>query len=151
MLLDGDTVRAGLNNDLGFATGDRAENVRRLAEVSSLLAKNGSIAITAAISPVAADRAMARELVGERFFEIHVATPLAICEERDPKGLYKRARAGEIKGFTGIASIYEEPRTPDLTVRTDELPLETAVARVIDLLRDTGVLRRTETDAVTTI
>jgi bifunctional enzyme CysN/CysC len=151
LLLDGDTMRAGLNNDLGFANSDRAENVRRLAEVSSLLAKNGSIAITAAISPVAADRAMARELVGERFFEIHVATPLEVCEQRDPKGLYKRARAGEIKGFTGVDAIYEEPKAPDLTLRTDELPLETAVARVIDLLRDTGVLKRTETDTNTTI
>lgn len=151
LLLDGDTIRAGLNNDLGFATGDRAENVRRLAEVSALLAKNGSIAITAAISPVAADRAMARELVGERFFEIHVATPLAVCEERDPKGLYRRARAGEIKGFTGVDGVYEEPAAPDLTLRTDEMPVEIAVARVVDLLRDTGVLKRTETDTNTTI
>jgi len=151
LLLDGDTVRAGLNNDLGFASHDRAENVRRLAEVSSLLAKNGSIAITAAISPVAADREMARELVGERFFEIHVATPLAVCEERDPKGLYKRARAGEIKGFTGVDGVYEEPTAPDLTLRTDEVQLEIAVARVVDLLRDTGVLKRSETDTNTTI
>ncbi len=151
LLLDGDTMRAGLNNDLGFANSDRAENVRRLAEVSSLLAKNGSIAIAAAISPVAADRAMARELVGDRFFEIHVATPLEVCEERDPKGLYKRARAGEIKGFTGVDGIYEEPRTPDLTLRTDQLPLEAAVARVVDLLRDTGILRRSENDTNTTI
>jgi bifunctional enzyme CysN/CysC len=151
LLLDGDTMRAGLNNDLGFGNNDRAENVRRLAEVSSLLAKNGSIAIAAAISPVAADRTMARELIGNRFFEIHVATPLAICEERDPKGLYKRARAGEIKGFTGVDGIYEEPTAPDLTLRTDELPLETAVARVVDLLRDTGVLKRAETDTNLTI
>jgi bifunctional enzyme CysN/CysC len=151
LLLDGDTVRTGLNNDLGFANSDRTENVRRLAEVSSLLAKNGSIAIAAAISPIAADRAMARELVGERFFEIHVATPLSVCEERDPKGLYKRARAGEITGFTGIDGVYEEPLAPDLTLRTEELPLEIAVARVIDLLRDTGVLKRTETDTNTTI
>jgi bifunctional enzyme CysN/CysC len=151
LLLDGDTMRAGLNNDLGFANSDRTENIRRLAEVSSLLARNGSIAITAAISPVATDRAMARELVGERFFEIHVATPLAVCEERDPKGLYKRARAGEIKGFTGVDAIYEEPVTPDLTLRTDELPLEASVARVVDLLRDTGILKRTENDTNTTI
>lgn len=151
LLLDGDTMRAGLNNDLGFASGDRAENVRRLAEVSSLLAKNGSIAIAAAISPVASDRAMARELVGERFFEIHVATPIEICEERDPKGLYKRARAGEIKGFTGVDGIYEAPAAPDLTLRTEELPLDIAVARVVDLLRDTGVLKRTETDTNTAI
>jgi bifunctional enzyme CysN/CysC len=150
-LLDGDTIRAGLNNDLGFANSDRTENVRRLAEVSSLLAKNGTIAIAAAISPVAADRAMARELAGERFFEIHVATPLEVCEKRDPKGLYKRARAGEIKGFTGVDGIYEEPTAPDLTLRTDELPLEAAVARVVDLLRDTGVLKRPETDTNTTI
>ncbi|MCW5680374.1 MAG: adenylyl-sulfate kinase [Xanthobacteraceae bacterium] len=94
---------------------------------------------------------MARELVGERFFEIHVATPLAVCEERDPKGLYRRARAGEIKGFTGVDGVYEEPAAPDLTLRTDEMPVEIAVARVVDLLRDTGVLKRTETDTNTTI
>lgn len=144
ILLDGDTLRTGLNNDLGFAAGDRAENVRRLAEVAALLAKNGTVAIVAAVSPVSADRAMARELVGERFFEIHVATPLRVCEERDPKGLYKRARAGEIRGFTGVDSIYEEPAAPDLTLHTDQTTVDAAISGLVSLLRDTGILKRTD-------
>lgn len=146
VLLDGDTVRTGLNNDLGFGASDRAENIRRIAEVASLLAKNGFVAIAAAISPIAADRAMARELVGERFLEVHVATPVEICEQRDPKGLYKRARAGEIRGFTGVDAPYETPSAPDLTVQTDGISVDDAATAVTNLLRDVGILQRAEPD-----
>ncbi|ULX55130.1 adenylyl-sulfate kinase [Cupriavidus taiwanensis] len=110
-LLDGDNVRRGLNRDLGFSMADRIENIRRIAEVARLMMDAGLVVITALISPFKRERAMARELIGaDRFLEVHVCTPLEICEQRDVKGLYKKARAGEISDMTGIDSPYEPPR-----------------------------------------
>ncbi|MGY4282240.1 adenylyl-sulfate kinase [Bradyrhizobium sp. LM2.7] len=110
ILLDGDTVRAGLNSDLGFSATDRSENIRRLAEVATHLARNGHIAIVAAVSPAREDRASARRIADTAFREIHVATPAEVCEERDPKGHYKKARAGALASFTGIGNDYREAR-----------------------------------------
>ncbi len=120
--LDGDTLRLGLNRDLGFSDADRAENVRRIAEVAALLADAGLIAIVSAISPGAASRAAARathEAASIPFLEVFVDTPLAECERRDPKGLYRRARAGEIHAFTGVSAPYEAPPSPDLRITPD--------------------------------
>ena len=117
MLLDGDNVRMGLNKDLGFSGEDRGENIRRIAEVCKLMNDAGLIVLTAFISPYAEDRSLAREIIGEdSFVEVFVDTPLEICEERDIKGLDQRARAGEIREFTGVSSPYEEPSEPDITV-----------------------------------
>jgi adenylyl-sulfate kinase len=135
-LLDGDNLRHGLNGDLGFSPEDRAENVRRTAEVAALIADAGVVALAALVSPYVADRDAARTVHGHRgiaFLEIHVATSLAECERRDPKGLYARARAGELDGLTGVSAPYEPPESPDLRVVPDE-PLDAAVDRVIALL-----------------
>jgi bifunctional enzyme CysN/CysC len=135
-VLDGDNLRHGLNGDLGFAPSDRAENVRRTAEVAVLLADSGAVALASLVSPYAADREAARtahERRGIAFLEVHVATSLAECEARDPKGLYARARAGELDGLTGVSAPYEPPESPDLRVVPDE-PLDAAVDRVIALL-----------------
>ncbi len=140
VLLDGDTLRGGLNADLGFAPADRTENVRRVAEVAAHLAHNGFVAIVAAVSPLAADRARARAIAGPQFYEVHVATPLDVCERRDPKGHYRRARAGEIAGFTGVSAPYERPATPDLAVGTDGLDPSAGVELLWQFLRDVGVL-----------
>ncbi len=119
-LLDGDVIRTGLNSDLGFTETDRAENIRRLGEVTRLLYAAGLIALTAFISPFRADRARARALVPPGgFVEIYVQCPLAVCEQRDPKGLYRRARAGELPQFTGVSSPYEAPSAPELVVDTE--------------------------------
>ena len=123
-LLDGDAVRMGLNADLGFSDEDRAENIRRVAEVAALIGRSGSVVIVALISPLARDRARARAIAeksGVRFYEIHLAASLEVCEKRDPKGLYRRARAGEIPKFTGIDSAYEAPEHPDIALRTGEV------------------------------
>ena len=121
MLLDGDNLRLGLSRDLGFGEADRLENIRRVAEVARLMNDAGLIVLTAFISPSARDRAEARRIIGEEaFVEIYVATPLAVCEQRDVKGLYKKARAGEIPNFTGLKSPYEAPQAPDVTVDTSE-------------------------------
>ena len=135
-LLDGDNVRHGLNRDLGFTEADRVENIRRVAEVAKLMVDAGLLVITAFISPFCAERRMARELleVGE-FIEVFVDTPLAIAEERDPKGLYKKARRGELKRFTGIDSPYETPETPELRLDTLGLSVEGAAERVIAQLK----------------
>ena len=134
-VLDGDAIRQGLNGDLGFSEEDRKENIRRLGEVAALFADAGVIVITAFISPFQADRDRARKAAGEdRFLEIFVDAPLAICEERDPKGFYRKARAGAIAEFTGISSPYEPPVAPALTVRTGETDLETCVAQIRALL-----------------
>jgi len=118
-LLDGDNVRHGLNRDLGMSEADRAENIRRIGEVARLMTDAGLIVITAFISPFRADRDQARTLFGkEQFIEVFIDTPLTVCEERDPKGMYKKARAGEITGFTGIDSPYEAPLAPELRVDT---------------------------------
>ncbi len=131
-LMDGDNLRHGLNSDLGFGDDDRRENIRRTAEVAALFADSGSVAIVSLISPFAAERQRAREIHDERalpFYEIFLDTSLQECERRDPKGLYARARRGEISHFTGIDSPYERPEKPDVVIRpTDGLPAETAAA-----------------------
>ncbi len=132
-VLDGDNLRHGLNGDLGFSAEDRAENVRRTAEVSALLADAGVVVLVALVSPYRADREAARAAHDRRglpFLEVWVATSLEECERRDPKGLYARARAGELKGLTGVDDPYEPPESPDVIVRGDE-PAEDAVGRVI--------------------
>jgi bifunctional enzyme CysN/CysC len=140
-LLDGDNVRHGLNKDLGFTDTDRVENIRRVAEVAKLMVDAGLIVLTAFISPFQAERRMARSLVaGDEFLEIHIDVPLAIAEQRDVKGLYKKARRGELKNFTGIDSRYETPESPELRLATDRLKPEEAVDRIIDLLRERGRL-----------
>ena len=140
-LLDGDNLRHGLNKDLGFTEVDRVENIRRVAEVSRLMVDAGLIVLTAFISPFRAERALARSLVAEReFIEIHVDTPLAVAEQRDVKGLYKKARRGELVNFTGIDSPYEAPEAPELRVDTSTMTAEQAADRVIALLRERGVI-----------
>ena len=140
-VLDGDNVRQGLCSDLGFSDGDREENIRRIGELARLFVDAGLVVITAFISPFRRDRDRARALFGEGdFFEVYLKCDLATCEERDPKGLYKKARAGEIEDFTGISSPYEEPLEPELTLDTADLSLEEAVERVMALLEANGVL-----------
>ena len=118
-VLDGDNVRHGLNRDLGFSAEERSENIRRIAEVARLMNDAGLIVITAFISPYRADRELARQIIGtENFLEVYISTPLEICEERDPKGIYQRARAGDVQGFTGISAPYEPPTDPVLTLNT---------------------------------
>jgi adenylyl-sulfate kinase len=135
-VLDGDNVRHGLCSDLAFSPEDRKENIRRLGEMAKLLADAGLICITAFISPYRADRDMARAITpAGRFFEVHLNTPLAVCELRDPKGLYARARAGNIAEFTGISAPYEEPLHPELRLRTDQLSVAECVSRILELLK----------------
>jgi bifunctional enzyme CysN/CysC len=141
VLLDGDTLRTGLNSDLGFTREDRGENVRRLAEVAAHLSRSGLIAIVAAVSPHAEDRARARQIAGEDFFEIHVSAPLDICEERDPKGHYKKARNGALASFTGVTSSYEAPADPELGINTAKLSIDEAIADIETLLGKRDVLR----------
>lgn len=141
-LLDGDNVRHGLCKDLGFTDADRVENIRRIGEVSRLFVDAGLIVLTAFISPFRADRDMVRALVGDgEFIEIFVDTDLATCEERDPKGLYKKARAGVIPHFTGIDSPYEAPENPELTLRTVEGAPDVMAQKVIDFLIAQGLLK----------
>jgi adenylyl-sulfate kinase len=126
-LLDGDTIRLGLNHDLGFSEEDRVENIRRIAEVAKLLLEAGIVVIAAFISPYKTNRDTVKKIVGdENYFEVFVDTPLEVCEQRDVKGLYKKARAGELKNFTGISSPYEKPENPDLAIQTDQISLEDA-------------------------
>ena len=140
-LLDGDNVRHGLNKDLGFTEADRVENIRRVAEVSKLMADAGLIVMVSFISPFRSERQMARDLVGEgAFLEIFVDTPLAIVEERDPKGLYKKARAGEIKHFTGIDSPYEPPVSPDIRLDTPTATADELADRIVETLKKGGYL-----------
>lgn len=144
-VFDGDNVRHGLCSDLGFSAEDRNENIRRVGEMTKLFLEAGVIALTAFISPFRTDRERVRSLVPHGdFLEIYCHCPLAVCEERDVKGLYKRARAGEIKDFTGISSPYEEPEQPELVVDTGSLSVEESVAKVLDLLRDRGIIGRNE-------
>jgi adenylylsulfate kinase len=127
-LLDGDNIRAGLNKDLTFTDEARVENIRRIGEVAKLMMDAGLVVLSAFISPFEADREQVRSIVGaENYLEVFVNTPLEICEQRDVKGLYKRARAGEVKNFTGINSPYEEPKNPDISIRTNEVSVEEAV------------------------
>lgn len=134
-VLDGDKVRQGLTRDLGFSAADRSENVRRAAEVAKMMNQANMIVIAALISPDHADREMARQIIGaEHFLEIHVSTPIAVCEKRDPKGLYKRARAGEIKDFTGISAPYDTPVAPILSLDSGINSLDESVELVIGML-----------------
>ncbi len=135
MLLDGDNIRLGLNKDLGFSEAERVENIRRIAEVSRLLNDAGLVVITAFISPFASDRLRAREIIGENFIEVYVSTPLEVCEQRDIKGLYQRARAGELNDFTGISSPYEVPSNPDVTVDASKLSVEQCVDAILEALK----------------
>lgn len=140
-LLDGDNLRHGINRDLGFSNADRMENVRRTAEIAVLFVDAGMIALVALISPFRSERDLARQrLEAGEFIEIHVATPLAECERRDPKGLYRKARAGELRGFTGIDDPYEAPQAPEITIDTSELSSEAACERIIRYLRDNHYL-----------
>lgn len=134
MLLDGDNIRMGLNRNLGFTEVDRVENIRRIAEVAKLMNDAGLIVLTAFISPYRKDRENAREIIGSDFFEVYVNTPIEECERRDVKGLYKKARKGEIPNFTGISSPYEAPETPDLIINTSEMSIEDAVDLIIERL-----------------
>lgn len=141
-VLDGDNIRHGLNKNLGFSPEDREENIRRIGEVSKLFADAGVIAMTAFISPYRADRDKARELVSEgRFIEIYVKVPLDVAESRDPKGLYKKARAGEIKEFTGIDAPYEEPLNAELVIDTSEHSLEESTDIVLRYLRKNDLIQ----------
>jgi bifunctional enzyme CysN/CysC len=140
ILLDGDTLRAGLNRDLGFSAQDRAENVRRLAEVATHLARNGHIAIVAAVSPSTEDRATARRIADSMFREIYVATSAEICESRDPKGHYAKARAGSLHGFTGIAGDYQPPTTSELAIDTSARSVLDATDEIERMLVKSGVL-----------
>ncbi|MEE9334310.1 MAG: adenylyl-sulfate kinase [Granulosicoccaceae bacterium] len=140
-LLDGDNVRHGLNKDLGFTDADRVENIRRIGEVAKLMVDSGLIVMTAFISPFRSERGLARSLVADgEFIEVHVDTPLEIAEQRDPKGLYKKARRGELKNFTGIDSPYEAPENPEIKIDTGKHSAEEAADRVIEELRKSGLI-----------
>lgn len=139
-LLDGDNVRHGLNKDLGFDDDSRVENIRRITEVAKLFTDSGLIVGTAFISPFIADREQAREIAGTHFIEVFVDTPLEICEQRDPKGLYKKARAGDIPHFTGISSPYEAPENPEVHLKTDEMSVEQAAEQVVAYLVGNGIV-----------
>ena len=134
-LLDGDNVRHGLNKDLGFTDADRVENIRRVAEIAKLMLDAGLIVITSFISPFRAERDMARSLFAEQeFIEVFIDTSLDVCEQRDPKGLYKKARAGKIKNFTGLDSPYENPLRPEIVVGTVEMTVEQAADHIIEFV-----------------
>lgn len=136
-VLDGDNVRHGLASDLGFERHDRRENIRRVAHVAQLMNDAGLIVITALISPIREDRAMAREIIGpDEFVETYVSAPLATCASRDPKGLYAKARSGEISSFTGVSAPYEAPTDPDLYVDTETLSPAESVAQIFHYLRE---------------
>ena len=142
-LLDGDNVRHGLNSDLNFSEADRAENIRRIGEVSALFVDAGLIVLTAFISPIRAERNKIRERLGEdKFIEIYLSTPLEACEKRDPKGLYVKARAGEIREFTGIDSPYEPPVNPQITIDTSSVDLAKAVDQILKYLENKGFLHQ---------
>ena len=143
--LDGDNVRHGLNKNLGFSAEDRAENIRRIGEVAKLFADAGVVALTSFISPYIRDRDAARKVhedAGLTFLEVFVDTPIEVCEQRDPKGLYKKARAGEIKGFTGIDDPYEAPPKAELVLKPATMSVEESVRACIELLAERGVVKR---------
>lgn len=143
-VLDGDNVRHGLCGDLGFSIEDRHENIRRIGEMARLFVDAGIITLTAFISPLRTDRERVRHLAGEDFIEIYCRCPIEVCEERDVKGLYKKARAGEIRDFTGISSPYEEPENPELVIDSSRLTIEESVRQVLSLLNARGVVRVTQ-------
>jgi len=141
-VLDGDNVRHGLNGDLGFSDLDRVENIRRVSEVAKLFADAGLLVSTAFISPFISDREMVRkQLPNQQFIEVFIDTPLEVCESRDPKGLYKKARAGEIKNFTGIDSAYESPVNPEVHVKTANKSIQACAEQVIEYLKVNGYLQ----------
>jgi adenylylsulfate kinase len=141
-VLDGDNVRHGLNKDLGFSHEDRSENLRRVGEVAKLLVDAGILTIAAFISPYISERDAIRSLFTEgEFIEVYLECDLCICEQRDPKGLYKRARRGEIPLFTGISDPYEKPANPEIIIRSDILTLDESVAKIIDYLESKEILR----------
>ena len=136
VILDGDNIRKGLSSDLGFSDADRAENIRRVAEVAKLMAEAKLTVIVAMISPFDAERQMAREIMrGIKFIETHINAPLAVCESRDPKGMYKKARSGKLKKFTGVDSIYEPPVSPELRVDTVKLSVEESTNIIVAYLK----------------
>jgi adenylylsulfate kinase len=130
-ILDGDIIRLGLNKDLGFSEHDRAENLRRVAEVAKILNSAGITVIAAFISPLEKDRKIVKNIIGvTNFFEVYVNTSLTICEQRDPKGLYKKARTGQIQQFTGISALYEQPINPNIVIDTDKISVDAATAHL---------------------
>jgi adenylylsulfate kinase len=134
-VLDGDNIRAGINNNLGFSEEDRVENIRRIAEITKLFVNNGIITICCFISPTENMRTLAKNIIGKKdFVEVYVNTPLETCEKRDVKGLYAKARKGEIKDFTGVDSPFEEPKNPSLNLKTSELSVEESVAKIIEFI-----------------
>jgi adenylylsulfate kinase len=138
-VLDGDNIRTGLNGDLGFSAEDRQENIRRIGETAKLFVDAGIIAITSFISPYRKDRDEVRKIVEEdEFLEVFVKCPLNVCEERDVKGLYKKAKEGLIKNFTGIDDVYEEPVNPEITVETDKMGVEDSVMKILTYLEGNG-------------
>ena len=140
-LLDGDNVRHGLCGDLGFSDKDRVENIRRISEVAKLFVDSGMVVLTAFISPFQADRDFCRNLLADsEFIEVFVDTPLEVCEQRDPKGLYKKARSGEIKHFTGIDSTYEAPQSPEVHLQYQDEPAEQTAERLFNVLEEKGLL-----------
>ena len=140
-LLDGDNVRHGLCGDLGFSDKDRVENIRRISEVAKLFVDSGMVVLTAFISPFQADRDFCRNLLADsEFIEVFVDAPLEVCEQRDPKGLYKKARSGEIKHFTGIDSTYEAPQSPEVHLQYQDEPAEQTAERLFNLLEEKGLL-----------
>lgn len=146
-LLDGDNVRHGLNKDLGFSEVDRIENIRRIGEVSKLFVDAGLITLTAFISPFKSDRQIARSLVKyDEFIEVFIDTPLEVCEQRDPKGLYKKARDGAIKNFTGIDSPYEEPDEPQVHIQTANHTIQECADKVVNYLIKYGYIQGNEND-----
>src|SRR5690606_21609242 len=142
--LDGDNVRLGINKNLGFSAEDRTENIRRIGEISKLFVDTGVVVLSSFVSPYRADRDLVRELhqrAGMEFIEVYLDVPLAEAEKRDPKGLYKKARAGEIKNFTGIDDPYEAPLAAELVLKSDEMSLQEEIAALVDLLEQRGILR----------
>lgn len=141
VLLDGDNIRHGLNNNLGFTDSDRVENIRRIAEVSKLFIDAGIIVITAFISPFIKDRKIVKDLVEENeFIEIFIDTPIYICKKRDPKGLYQKAMQGEIIDFTGVSSPYESPLNPNINLKTDKLSINESVDKILEYLKLEGYI-----------
>lgn len=140
-VLDGDNIRHGLNAGLGFSKEDRKENIRRIGEVSKLFVESGKIVSTAFISPFREDRDQVRALFPDgEFIEVYVKCPISVCENRDPKGLYKKARNGEISEFTGISSPYEEPNQPELVIESDQLTISQSIETIIDYLKQREIL-----------
>jgi len=142
IVLDGDNIRHGLCGDLGFTESDRAENIRRVGEITKLFVEAGTIVLTAFVSPFRRDRERARGLLPGDFVEIYCNCPIEVCEQRDPKGHYQRAREGKIKEFTGVSAPYEEPAGSELVLHTAQLSIEESVEKVLTLLRDRGIIRR---------